>query len=47
MAVDFVKGHLISGMVMPDEMTDGKTLTMINGKTMTVEDGRQDDGGRC
>jgi hypothetical protein len=42
MAVDFVKGHMISGMVMPDEMTDGKTLTMMNGKTMTVRkmDGR-------
>ncbi|MGA9140468.1 MAG: fasciclin domain-containing protein [Methanocella sp.] len=41
MAIDFVKGHMISGMVMPDEMTDGKTLTMMNGKTMTV---RKTDG---
>jgi hypothetical protein len=41
-ATDFVKGHMISGMVTPDEMTDGKTLTMMNGMTMTVRrmDGR-------
>lgn len=36
MAMDFVKGHLVSGMVTPDQMADGKTLTMMNGKTMTV-----------
>lgn len=41
MAMDFVKGHLIDGAVMPDQMTDGKTLTMMNGKTMTV---RKTDG---
>jgi len=35
-ATDFVEGHLISGMVMPDDMTDGKTLTMMNGITMKV-----------
>ena len=35
-ATNFVEGHLISGMVMPDEMTDGKTLTMMNGITMKV-----------
>jgi uncharacterized surface protein with fasciclin (FAS1) repeats len=42
MATEFVKGHMVSGMVMPDEMTDGKMLTMMNGKTMTVRimDGR-------
>lgn len=42
MAKDFVKGHMVSGMVMPNEMTDGKTLTLMNGKTMTVRmmDGR-------
>ncbi len=34
--MDFVKGHMVSGMVMPDEMTDGKKLTLMNGKTMTV-----------
>ena len=42
MAAEFVKGHLVSGTVMPDAMTDGKTLTLINGMTMTVKvtDGR-------
>ncbi len=41
-ATEFVKGHMVSGMVMPSEMTDGKTLTLMNGKTMTVRmmDGR-------
>jgi hypothetical protein len=41
-AIYFVKGHLVTGMVMPDEMIDGKTLTLMNGKTMTVRmmDGR-------
>ena len=32
----FVKGHLVNGVVMPDEMTDGKALTLMNGNTMTV-----------
>lgn len=35
-AAEFVKGHLVSGMVTPDEMTDGMTLTMMNGDTMKV-----------
>jgi uncharacterized surface protein with fasciclin (FAS1) repeats len=41
-AIYFVKGHLVSSMVMPNEMTDGKTLTLMNGKTMKVRmmDGR-------
>jgi uncharacterized surface protein with fasciclin (FAS1) repeats len=41
-AIYFVKGHLVSDMVVPGEMTDGKTLTLMNGKTMTVRmiDGR-------
>jgi uncharacterized surface protein with fasciclin (FAS1) repeats len=41
-AIYFVKGHIVNGMVMPDEMTDGKTLNLMNGKTMTVRmmDGR-------
>jgi len=41
-AMYFVKGHMVSGMVMPNEMTDGKTLALMNGKTMTVRmmDGR-------
>jgi uncharacterized surface protein with fasciclin (FAS1) repeats len=41
-AIYFVKGHMVSDMVMPNEMTDGKTLTLMNGKTMTVRvmDGR-------
>jgi uncharacterized surface protein with fasciclin (FAS1) repeats len=41
-ALYFVKGHLVTGMVMPNEMTDGRTLTLMNGKTMTVRmmDGR-------
>ncbi len=40
--IEFVKGHMISGMVMPGEMTDGRKLTLMNGKTMTVriKDGR-------
>jgi uncharacterized surface protein with fasciclin (FAS1) repeats len=42
MATEFVKGHMVSGMVMPNEMTDGKTLTLMNGKTMTV---KMMDGG--
>jgi uncharacterized surface protein with fasciclin (FAS1) repeats len=40
-AIYFVKGHLVSGMVMPNEMTDGKVLTLMNGNTMTV---RMKDG---
>jgi uncharacterized surface protein with fasciclin (FAS1) repeats len=36
-AIDFVKGHMVSGMVIPDEMTDGKTLNMMNGKTLMVK----------
>ena len=41
-ATDFVKGHLVSGMVTPDQMTNGRTLAMTNGMTMTVRstDGR-------
>jgi uncharacterized surface protein with fasciclin (FAS1) repeats len=41
-ALYFVKGHMVSDMVMPNEMTDGKTLTLMNGKTMKVRmtDGR-------
>jgi uncharacterized surface protein with fasciclin (FAS1) repeats len=41
-ATEFVKGHMVSGMVMPNEMTEGKTLALMNGKTMTVRmmDGR-------
>lgn len=41
-AIYFVKGHMVSSMVMPNEMTDGKTLTLMNGKTMEVRmiDGR-------
>ncbi|MCD1295525.1 hypothetical protein CUJ83_10995 [Methanocella sp. CWC-04] len=41
-ATEFVRGHMINNMVMPDDMTDGKTLTLMNGKTMTVRrmDGR-------
>jgi len=35
-AIYFVKGHLVSSMIMPDDMTDGRTLTLMNGKTMTV-----------
>ena len=35
-AVYFVKGHLVSDMIMPDDMADGRALTMMNGKTMTV-----------
>lgn len=35
-ATNFVEGHLISGTVTPDELTDGKTLTMLNGITMKV-----------
>ena len=42
MATEFVRGHLVSGTVMPGDMTDGKTLTLMNGKTMTIRvmDGR-------
>ncbi len=41
-AIYFVKGHMVNGMVMPGEMTDGKTLALMNGKTMKVSmtDGR-------
>lgn len=41
-ATYFVKGHMVNGMVTPNEMTGGKALTMMNGKTMTVRmiDGR-------
>ncbi len=41
-AIYFVKGHLVSDMVTPNEMTDGKTLTLMNGMTMTIRiiDGR-------
>jgi uncharacterized surface protein with fasciclin (FAS1) repeats len=41
-ATYFVKGHLVDGMVTPNEMTDGRALTLMNGKTMTVRtmDGR-------
>ena len=40
MGTEFVRGHMIDGMVTPDEMTDGRTLTMMNGITMKV--GRTD-----
>jgi uncharacterized surface protein with fasciclin (FAS1) repeats len=40
MGAEFVKGHMINDIVTPDEMTDGKTLTMMNGMTMKV--GRTD-----
>lgn len=35
-ATILVKGHLVSGMVTPEEMTDGMKLTMMNGNTMTI-----------
>ncbi len=35
-AADFVKGHMVSGLVTPDKMTNGEKLTMMNGMTMTV-----------
>lgn len=35
-AQEFVKGHMINGMVTPAELTDGKTLTMMNGITVKV-----------
>lgn len=35
-ATILVKGHLVSGMVTPEEMTDGMKLTMLNGNTMTI-----------
>jgi uncharacterized surface protein with fasciclin (FAS1) repeats len=40
MGTEFIRGHMIDGMVTPDEMTDGRTLTMMNGVTMKV--GRMD-----
>jgi uncharacterized surface protein with fasciclin (FAS1) repeats len=40
MGAEFVRGHMIDGMVTPDEMTNGRTLTMMNGMTMKV--GRMD-----
>lgn len=41
-AIEFVEGHMISDMITPDEMADGKTLEFMNGKTITVKraDGR-------
>lgn len=41
-ATEFVKGHMVSDVVMPDDMSDGRTLALMNGKTMTVRmmDGR-------
>ncbi|WP_231845160.1 fasciclin domain-containing protein [Methanocella paludicola] len=41
MATEFVKGHMVSGMITPDKMTDGEKLTMMNGMTMEV---RKTDG---
>jgi uncharacterized surface protein with fasciclin (FAS1) repeats len=35
-AQEFVNGHMVSGMVMPADMTDGKMLTTLNGLTMKV-----------
>lgn len=40
-AIYFVKGHLVSGMIMPDDIADSRTLTLMNGKTITV---RKADG---
>lgn len=42
MGAEFVRGHLVNGMVTPDQLTDGRTLTMMNGMTMKVShaDGR-------
>jgi hypothetical protein len=40
MGTEFVRGHMIDSMVTPDQMTDGRTLTMMNGITMKV--GRMD-----
>ncbi|CAJ35286.1 fasciclin domain-containing protein [Methanocella arvoryzae] len=37
MATNVMKGFIMDKSVMPSEMTDGKTLTMMNGKTMTVK----------
>lgn len=39
--MDFIKGHMVIGMVTPDAMTDGKKLALMDGKTMTV---RKTDG---
>ncbi len=36
MAMNAMKGHMMDGIVMPSDMTDGKTLTMMNGQTMKV-----------
>jgi uncharacterized surface protein with fasciclin (FAS1) repeats len=40
MGKEFLRGHMIDGLVTPDEMTDGRTLTLMNGMTMKV--GRTD-----
>jgi uncharacterized surface protein with fasciclin (FAS1) repeats len=40
MGAEFVRGHMIDGMITPDEMADGRTLPMMNGITMKV--GRMD-----
>jgi uncharacterized surface protein with fasciclin (FAS1) repeats len=37
MAMNTMKGLTMDSMVMPSDMTDGKMLTMMNGKTMTVK----------
>ena len=37
MATNVMKGFMMNSMVKPSDMTDGKTLTMMNGKTMTVK----------
>ncbi len=42
MAAEFVKGHMVNGMVIPNEMTDGRPLPLMNRKTLMVRmmDGR-------
>ena len=35
-STEFIRGHMINGMITPDQMTDGKTLTMMNGMTVKV-----------
>jgi uncharacterized surface protein with fasciclin (FAS1) repeats len=36
-ATKVMQGFAMNSMVKPSDMTDGKTLTMMNGKTMTVK----------
>lgn len=35
-AMNAMRGLIVNGVVMPSDMTDGKTLTMMNGQTMKV-----------